>query len=317
MVSTAGRPEDIFIFMEIVTQKSFELIEDRMREAGFSPERVRQEVSFAIQHINKSKQLKECSPVSLQQAVLNVANIGLTLNPAAKEAYLIPRWNSTTKGMEAALEPSYIGLTKLLTDTGSVKSLVCQLVYEYDKFSILLADNKTPVMHSPELVKSKRGSILGVYALATLTDGTRQVEWMDIEEVNFIRDRSETYKAFIENKIKSCTWETDYNEMSRKTVSKRIYKYLPRTERMTQIDKAIQIDDSDYTISDAQFNFINALLHTCTLPQKEIDLIEMELTVMTPMRANEVINQLQQAQPFDELKKVQQGARKEIAQQSE
>src|ERR1700721_1834255 len=122
-------------------------IEQKMRDAGFSPERVKQELSFALQIINKSPQLLKCSGESILTAVANISNIGLSLNPAAKEAYLIPRWNNSSKSMEASLEGSYVGLVKLLTNAGSVTAMTCQLVRENDDFSIDLANNDNPVKH--------------------------------------------------------------------------------------------------------------------------------------------------------------------------
>jgi recombination protein RecT len=278
---------------EIITRGEFTKVEKAMSEAGFSIEKVKQEISFAIQLINKSSQLQKCSRESLQVAVLNISNIGLSLNPAAKEAYLIPRWNNTTKSMEAVLEPGYVGLVKLLTDAGSVKSMVCHLVYTNDSFEVDLANNSNPVKHRPELSREKRGEVAGCYALATLIDGTRQVEYMDISEINDIRGRSETYKAYLEGKIKSCTWLTDPGEMARKTVIKRIYKYLPRTERMDKIDEAIKQDNTDFGVSDAQVFYIENLLNNSTLEQRQRDAIEMEIPVMSGQRAGEVINMLQ------------------------
>lgn len=276
----------------ILTTETFKPIEARMQDAGFSPTKVRQEISFALQTINKNPQLQKCTRESFLQAVLNISNIGLSLNPAAKEAYLIPRWNSATKQMDATLEPGYIGLVKLLTDAGSITSILCQLVYQNDSFEMDLANNLNPVKHKPELTRTKRGNISGCYALATLLDKTRQVEYMCVDEINEIRERSETYKAFKEGKIKSCTWETDWGEMARKTVIKRIYKYLPRTEKMLQVDEAIEQDNRDYSASGDQLSYIESLLHTSTLEQRQIDAIEMEMSVMNGDRASEVITML-------------------------
>lgn len=280
----------------IVKQSDFQQIEQRMVQAGFDTEQVKREISFAIQAINKSAQLQKCSRESLLQAVLNVSNVGLTLNPAAKEAYLIPRWNSLTRSNEACLDPSYIGLVKLLTDTGSVKAMVCQIVYTVDEFSIDLANNQNPVTHKPAFGK-KRDTIMGVYALATLADGTRQVEWMDLDEIEQIRSRSETYKAFTAGKIQSCTWASDFGEMSRKTVIKRIYKYLPRSEKAAVLDRAIDLDNEDYKISDGQIDYIERLLQTSTLDPRQREWLEMEVPTMGAKRASEVIEMLQNNQP--------------------
>jgi len=282
---------------QLITRTQFAPVEKLMQDAGFAPERVKQEISFAIQSINKSAQLQKCSMDSLLQAVVNVSNVGLTLNPAAKEAYLIPRYNGLTRSMEASLDPSYIGLVKLLTDTGSVKSMVCQIVHDRDHFEVDLANNTSPVVHKPELSSGERGNMKGVYALATLADGTRQVEWMDVDEVNQIRDRSETYKAFKAGKIQSCTWASDYGEMSRKTVIKRIYKYLPRSEKAAVLDKAIELDNTDYMATDQQIDLIENLIRSSTYDERQKSWLEMEIPTMGAKRASEVIEMLRNNQP--------------------
>jgi len=277
---------------ELITRATFTGIEKAMQQAGFDPEQVKREISFAIQHINKSAQLQKCSQQSILTSVLNISNIKLSLNPAAKECYLIPRWNGMSKMMECVLEPSYVGLVKLLTDAGSIKGMSCNLVYEGDTFSIDLATNVKPVVHSPSLSKSKRGNVIGAYALATFSDNSRQVEWMDIEDINVIRERSETYKAFVDGKIKSCTWVTDYGEMARKTVIKRIYKYLPRTEKMKIVDEAIKIDNTDYSASEKQLDLISSLLETSSYDEDQRDNIRHEMQFMSYQGASEMIERL-------------------------
>lgn len=267
-----------------------------MADLGMNPSVIKKEVSFALQAINKSSKLKECTPESRIAAVINIANIGLTLNPVAKEACLVPRWNNALKVNECSLEPMYPGLVKLLTDAGSVKSISAQIVYENDRISINKGDNQNPVTHIPELNSAKKGQIIGVYAIATLIDGSRQVEWMDKLATDEIKERSETFSAYKAGKIKTCTWVTDEPEMMRKTVIKRIYKYLPRTERMQAIDNAVSIDNTDYAASNDQLAYIESLLHTSTLEQRQVDNIEMEIPVMNGKRASEVIKMLQMNQ---------------------
>lgn len=251
------------------------------------PVQVMREISFALQIINKSSYLQGCNQESKFAAVINVANIGLTLNPAAKEAYLVPRDG------KCCLDPSYIGLVKLLTDSGSVKSVLCNLVYANDFFELDQADNKKPVTHRPSLKKSERGILLGAYALATLPDDNRQAEWMDVEDLYLIRDRSESYKSYKNGKSKSCIWVSDEGEMMRKTVIKRIYKYLPRTDRMSAIDNAIEVDNQDYKATDGQIGYIESLLENSTFDVDQRKYIETEISFgITASRAGELIEQL-------------------------
>jgi len=239
-------------------QKSTAL--NKMLEVGLRKEQAAKEISFAAQLVARDPNLQKCQATSVMAAIVNVANIGLTLNPAAKEAYLITRYNRKTSQHEATLEPSYIGLQNLAMRTGAIKSLVTQIVHKNDKIEINLADNDKPVNHMPELIKSKRGEMIGVYALATLPDGSRQVEWMDKEEINTIRDYSDSYKAFIGGKIRSCVWSEHYGEMARKTVVKRILKYLPKGSQSEQLNKAIDIDNQDYKAEFWQLEKLDGLM---------------------------------------------------------
>jgi len=116
--------------------KAYEPAIAKMQEAGLDIVKIKREISFALQLLNKNQRLQECSANSKMAAIVNIANIGLTLNPAAKEAYLLPRWSSVTKENECCLEPSYIGLVKLLTDAGSIKNILCNLVNAFnDRFA--------------------------------------------------------------------------------------------------------------------------------------------------------------------------------------
>ena len=55
-------------------------------------------------------------------------------------------------------------------------------------------------------------------------------------------------------------------------------------------------------ISDLQFSHIENLLHTCTLPENEKELIRAELIEMTEERGAELIGKLYESQPFDAVK---------------
>lgn len=241
----------------------------QMKKVGLTEEVVRKEVSFALQIINKSKQLSGATMESKQAAVLNIAQCGLTLNPVMKLAYLVPRWSP--QGTQCCLEPSYQGLVKLLTDTGSVVAINAQLVYADDEFEVNAADFNNPITHKPKPFSKDRGDIVGVYAIAQLPNGTFQAETMSIDDVYEIRERSESYKAFKAGKIKSCVWTTDEGEMTRKTICRRIVKYLPKTDKFKKAAIAISLDEQDYKASESSKQMARNLLENSDV----IERIEM------------------------------------------
>lgn len=232
-----------------ITQKEFYNAIKPMwvEQSGLDESAFAREISFAVQHAIKNPYLKSCNPNSVLRAVMNVAQIGLTLNPVSKLAYLIPRYNGQIKELECVLDPSYIGLAKLLTDSGSVTSIECHLIHEGDDCLVDLASEQKILKHTPYFLNKKvKGGILGVYSVAILPDKSKHVEVMSFVELNEIRDRSESYKAYKDNKIKTCTWVTDEGEMCRKTVIKRHSKYLPKSERTAKLEKAIQLDNETH-----------------------------------------------------------------------
>lgn len=244
------------------------------------------EKAYAIQIFRKNAYLQKASLQSTLEALVNVANIGLSLNPAAKLAYLVPRF--VAGGVEVCLEASYQGLVKLITDSGSAKSVYSHIVFEGDEFQEILGTN-VELIHSP---KRQSETPILVYAVAILHDGTKQVEVMSIKDIHDIRDKSEGYKSFINGKAKSCIWNDHFNEMARKTVIRRLCKYLPKTNQWDKINEAIKLDESDYKISDSQIDMIESLLLRANLPQEQKDIIESYYQNYTSTEANDTITLL-------------------------
>lgn len=266
--------------------ETFDSIKERFIKLT-SEETFLKEASFALQHIQKNPYLAKVDRQSLIVSVLNISQVGLTLNPILKFAYLVPR-----KG-QCVLEISYAGLVKVATDTGSVKNIYAHCIYGNDVFEQKLGTSPE-IIHQPKL--GNRGSMIGVYAVAVLHDGSKQVEVIDIDEINGIRDTSESWKAYIAKKIDTCIWNDYPDEMARKTVIKRICKYLPKTDRWEQLAKAIEIDNRDYEISYAQAGLIESLLLSATIPEERKQWIEKTMNLLSADDATKLIAELKEKQ---------------------
>lgn len=252
------------------------------------------EVSFALQHISKNSQLKKATLESNLQAVMNVAQIGLSLNPTLKQAYLVPR-TANKNGqwvVETHLEPSYQGLCKLVTDTGSAKSISAHLVYDGDIFEPSLGTD-VQIKHIP---KFESKDLKFAYMVAILSDDSKMVEIMTKNDLYEIRERSESYKAYKSGRLKSCVWISDEGEMCRKTVLRRGIKYLPKTDLWDKLGEAVSLDEYDYKASISQINTIESLLRTSCIDHDERQSIENEFDTMTQSRALELISYLNENQ---------------------
>lgn len=273
--------------------------EIRMKEFGLPVEQIKKEISFALQIVNKNKLLKDCTPTSLMTAVVNIAQVNLTLNPISKEAYLIPRWNGKIKAFEANLEPSYIGLVKLITDAGSVTSIQTNLVYDNEEFQVIHGISGVDFRHVP-ILKGERGSITGVYSVAVHSTSERTFEYMPREEVEKIRNYSDSWKAYEDpNKknVTSCIWKDSEGEMFRKTCLKRLQKYLPRTKKMGFVDQAVKLSNSDWEASSGQISLAEGLIGSCTLIDSRKEELYRELQTARSYDVEMMIEYLQDCQP--------------------
>ena len=193
------------------------------------------EAGFAIQILTNNPYLMKCDANSVKDAIVNVALTGITLNPALKYAYLVPR---KVKGdLKCILDISYMGMIKILTDAGAVKNVDAGVIYSNDKYDFRRGSDPY-FKHQPAL--SNKGEKVGAYAIAFLRDGGFQFEILGREEIEKIRATSESYKN--EEGRKYSPWETWEDEMWKKSVLKRLFKLLPKTNFSDQLIAAISHD---------------------------------------------------------------------------
>lgn len=193
----------------------------------------KQECFFALQAVQNNSFLATIAlrnPMSLRAAVLNIAAVGLTLNPALKYAHLVPRDG------KVCLDIPYGGLIKIANDTGSVEWVQAELVRENDTF-LYRGIGQMPE-HTADYF-GDRGSIKGGYCIAKLFNGDFLITVMSAAECFVIRDRTSAYKKYKQGGISTCPWVSDEGEMIKKTVIKRASKLWPKSERLSHAVAAI------------------------------------------------------------------------------
>jgi len=186
-----------------------------------------EESQFAMQALQNNKTLAGCVPESIQNAIINVAAVGLTLNPADGYAYLVPEYNSNSKKTECQLRISFKGLIKSATDTG-IHWVRAEVVKQNDTFKYTGVDSKP--MHEMEPF-GDRGEPVGVYCVAKISETEFLTDVMKWEEVL---------------KIRKCAkfdgvWAQWPEEMAKKAIIKRAAKQWPKTQQSSVMHKAIDV----------------------------------------------------------------------------
>ena len=194
------------------------------------------EQNYAIQQLYKNDFSANAAlnfPISVQNAIRNLASIGISLNPALKHAYLVPRDG------QICLDISYMGLLHLAQQEGSILWGQAAIVYSNDSYiNNGVGDRPT---HSYTAF-GERGDAVGVYCCVKLPNGDFLTEEMDARQVEEIKQTSKSAKS------KYSPWNTHPLEMWRKSCVKRGSKYWPKSGN--RLDTAIQVINQHEGISE-------------------------------------------------------------------
>lgn len=203
-------------------------------------------VRTVLTAVQNQPDLMQAERQSVLSSCMKAASDGLIID--GKEAALVT-FNTKNKDGKWEKKAQYIpmtaGIMKLVRNSGQLSSLTAQVVHKNDSFSYNPASDSVP-NHQPDWF-GNRGDAIGVYAVAKLKDGSNVVEIMSSDEVNAIRKRSRSGE--------SGPWVTDWSEMARKTVIRRISKYLPKSSDRPDEERlfsAIEREDDDFDMTTAQ-----------------------------------------------------------------
>ena len=187
----------------------------------------------ALTAVNKTPALLACTKESLLMSIMQAAELGLEPGGALGEGYLVPY------GKQCQFIPGYRGLISLARRSGQIVSLEAHVVHAKDAFTFELG-LESKLVHVPNLEDEDPGPLRFVYAVAKLQGGGVQFDVMSKAQVDKIRGRSKAGS--------SGPWVTDYEEMARKTVVRRLFKYLPVSVELAQaLELQAAAESGDFT----------------------------------------------------------------------
>lgn len=195
---------------------------------------------IALTEVRRTPDLGLCSQASFLGAIMQCAALGLEPGGALGHCYLLPFFNNKTGMKEVQFIVGYRGMLDLSRRSGQIQSIEARAVYQKDKFSVSLGLDSN-ITHEPAWTEVDRGDLTFVYAVAKLKDGGIQFDVMSRTEVDKIRARSKAGK--------SGPWVSDYDEMAKKTVVRRLFKYLPvsiEMQRAVGLDEAVDVNVSQH-----------------------------------------------------------------------
>ena len=161
------------------------------------------------------------------QTFMKAAQDGLYLD--GKEAAAVQY------GQSVQYIPMVEGIIKVLHNSGLIKTLCAEVVYENDLFDYELG-TKQHITHKP-LITGDRGKPVCVYAIAVTTNQGEYYEVMNMAEIDKCRQVSKASSS------PHSPWVKWFDQMAKKTVIHRIAKRLPKNDAISSV---VSVDDDNF-----------------------------------------------------------------------
>ena len=183
-------------------------------------------IRVALTTFLRTPKLQQCSQASFFNALLTLSQLGI--EPDGRRAHLIPFENRKNNTVDCQLIIDYKGLAELAYNTDRVSFIHADVVCENDIFEY----NKGAIEKHIIDLKAPRGNPYAAYAIVKMKDGTEKCEVMSKEEIEKVRQRSKASQTG--------PWVTDWTEMAKKTVFRRLSKWIPLSPEQQE---AIEVTD--------------------------------------------------------------------------
>lgn len=208
----------------VAMQGTIEKMADKFSEALPQHMEVNKFISVLKLTLNKNPKLVQADKNSLMQTFMSAAKDGLYLD--GREAAAVQY------GQQINYLPMVEGVIKLMHNSGLIKSICAEVVYEKDFFDYELGSNPH-ITHKP-LITGDRGKPVCVYAIAVTTNEGAYYEVMSMSDIDKCRQVSKASSS------PHSPWVKWFDQMAKKTVMHRIAKRLPKNDA---INSVVRIED--------------------------------------------------------------------------
>lgn len=198
-------------------------------------------VRDALTALRTTPGLAECSPASVLGGLMTCAQLGLRPGVLG-HAWLLPFYDSKSRGKKAQLVIGYQGLIELAHRSGRIASLIARTVYANDTYDVDYGLNDS-LVHKPAPNGVDRGDPIAYYAIVKFTTGGHAFYVMTHSEMEQYRDLYATAKTREGTVVGP--WRDNFEGMAHKTVVRQLSKWMPKSTELAaalEVDNGVRVD---------------------------------------------------------------------------
>lgn len=250
-----------------ILSNSFETMGDKFED--ILPQNVTRKrfEQIVLTAVSSSSQLAEVAMTqdgrkSIIESCLKCASDGLV--PDGREAALV-KFNQRDGPPLAQYMPMVRGITTRMQQTGTIRDIAVNLVYENEEFIYEETEAGTKFSHKPLLFGDK-GKMVAAYACCRTKDGGFYIAALSVDDLNKIQKTSKSNKGPWSGPFKS--------EMQKKSALKRLAKVAPVSHEVREM---LAHDDEQFHTLDApepKPMALDKLRDAKRLPEQSIEPVE-------------------------------------------
>ena len=191
-------------------------------------------IQMATNYVRQNPLIAKCTEQSLLGAIMQTSILGLEPIPALGQVYFVPyKANKGTRENpqwvdEVQFQLGYRGMLQLIHNSGCVKMIYAEAVYEGDFYEEERGLHPT-LKHIPNHDRPDNAKLLRVYAVAHTLSGGEFFEVLEKKEIEALRKLNRAQKE-----QSNGAWATHYEEMAKAKVLKKLAKFLPVSAAVTR-----------------------------------------------------------------------------------
>lgn len=194
----------------------------------------------AVSAVQNTPDLQECEQATIISACQKAATDGLIIDNREASLVVFNKKIANKWEKHAQYMPMVAGILKKARNSGQISSLTAHVVYDNDLFEYELG--LEPILKHVPTIDSAPGNLKCAYAIAKLKDGSTQFEVMTRDQIMKVAMSSKSGWNEEMQELKGI-WKQWEDEMWRKTVLKRLCKYLPSS---SDLDGIIDYDNNAF-----------------------------------------------------------------------
>lgn len=232
---TAPAPQRALTPLQVISQtldtpEMTEKIEASLSGTGVSAARFKKSALAFLSRPESAYVVEKCDRGSIYAAVMNIATLGLDLNPLLGQVAIVPR------GGKATVSVQYKGWIALGLAHPAIGAVNVGIIHEKDQYEII--EGTTPeIVVRPKL--GDRGAPIAYYAVTVWAGGAKTFTIMTKEEVETHRNTfSEAWKSGGKS---ADVWKRNFDAMALKTVVLREKRCWPISVGVEDDEDVIEI----------------------------------------------------------------------------